>query len=190
MAKIVAVIGRSGSGKTSTIEYLISNLSREGFSIGSIKHVHEQDFTIDTKSKDTWRYTQAGAKIIAIIAPTEVAIIKKKEDQQIELEETIKKLEEGLDVIFLEGFHSLIAKRSDVFKIITAENEEDLERTLKGTVHPIIAITGKIAKLKPKIFNLEAPIIDMYSEGRRLVQLVKNHIRGKLDWEKRNMQEL
>jgi len=189
MAKIVAVIGRSGSGKTSTIEYLISNLSREGFSIGSIKHVHEKDFTIDTKGKDTWRYAQAGAKIIAIIAPTEVAIIKKKEDQKMKLEETIKDLEE-LDIIFLEGFHSLIAKRNDVFKIITAENDEDLERTLKGTVHPIIAITGKVAKLKPKIFNPEAPIIDMYSEGRRLVQLVKDHIRGRLDWEKRNMQEL
>ncbi|MCP8308983.1 MAG: molybdopterin-guanine dinucleotide biosynthesis protein B [archaeon] len=189
MAKIVAVIGRSGSGKTSTIEYLISNLSREGFSIGSIKHVHEQDFTIDTKGKDTWRYAQAGAKIIAIMAPTEVATIKKKEDQQIDLEETIKDLEE-LDIIFLEGFHSLIAKRSDVFKIITAENEEDLERTLNGTVHPIIAITGKVAKLKSKIFNPEAPIIDMYSEGRRLIQLVKDHIRGRLDWEKRNMQEL
>jgi molybdopterin-guanine dinucleotide biosynthesis protein B len=143
MAKIVAVIGRSGSGKTSTIEYLISNLSGEGFRIGSIKHVHEQDFTIDTKGKDTWKYAQAGAKTIAVIAPTEVDIIrKKKDDKKTELEGTIKKIEEGLDIIFLEGFHSLVAKRDDVFKIITAENEEDLETTLKGTIHPIIAITG------------------------------------------------
>jgi len=178
MAKIVAVIGRSGSGKTSTIEYLIPNLSMEGFSIGSIKHVHEQDFTIDTKGKDTWKYAQAGAKIIAIIAPTEVDIIRKKEDdKKIELEETIKKIEEGLDIIFLEGFHSLVAKRSDVFKIITAENEEDLETTLRGTVHPIIAITGKVTKLKPKNLNLEVPMVDIYSEGRRLVQLVKNIIK-------------
>jgi len=177
MAKIVAVIGRSGSGKTSTIEYLISNLSKEGLSIGSIKHVHEQDFTIDTTGKDTWKYAQAGAKIIAIIAPTEVDIIRKKEDQKIELEETIKKIEEGLDVIFLEGFHSLVAKRSDVFKIITAENEEDLETTLKGTIHPIIAITGKVAKLKPENSNLKVPMVDIYSEGRRLVQLVKNIIK-------------
>ncbi len=177
MAKIVAVIGRSGSGKTSTIEYLISNLSVEGFSIGCIKHVHEQDFTIDTKGKDTWRYAEAGAKTIAVIAPTEVDIIRKKENQRIELEETIKKIEERLDIIFLEGFHSLIAKRIDVFKIITAENEEDLETTLKGTVHPIIAITGKVAKLKPKNLNLEFPIVDIYGEGKRLVQLVKKAIK-------------
>jgi molybdopterin-guanine dinucleotide biosynthesis protein B len=178
MAKIVAVIGRSGSGKTSTIEYLISNLSGEGFRIGSIKHVHEQDFTIDTKGKDTWKYAQAGAKTIAVIAPTEVDIIrKKKDDKKTELEETIKKIEEGLDIIFLEGFHSLVAKRDDVFKIITAENEEDLETTLKGTIHPIIAITGKVAKLKPKNSKIEVPIVDIHSEGRRLVQLVKNTIR-------------
>ncbi|MEM3068517.1 MAG: molybdopterin-guanine dinucleotide biosynthesis protein B [Nitrososphaerales archaeon] len=176
MAKIVAVVGKSGSGKTSTIEYLTSNLSREGFSIGSIKHVHEPDFTIDKKGKDTWKYAQAGAKKIAIIAPTEVVIIKKKEDQRIELEETIKRLEEGLDVIFLEGFHSLIAKRKDVLKIIAAENKEDLRRTLEGTVHPIIAITGRVAKLKPKISNLEVPLIDIYREGKKLVQLVKDQL--------------
>lgn len=176
MVKIIAVVGKSGSGKTSTIEYLTSNLSRDGFNIGSIKHVHEPDFTIDKKGKDTWKYAQAGAKKIAIIAPTEVVIIKKKEDQGIELGETIKRLEEGLDVIFLEGFHSLIAKRRDVFKIIAAKNKEDLRRTLEGTVHPIIAITGRVAKLKPKITNLEVPLIDIYKEGRKLVQLVKDKL--------------
>lgn len=176
MAKIVAVIGKSGSGKTSTIEYLINNLSKEGFIIGSIKHVHEPDFTIDKKGKDTWKFAQAGAKKLAIIAPKEIVIINKKEDQQIELEEVIKKLEEGLDIIFLEGFHSLIAKRSDVFKIIAAKNEDDLKMNLDGTVHPIVAITGKVAKLKPKISNLEVPIIDIHSEGRKLVQLLKDRL--------------
>jgi molybdopterin-guanine dinucleotide biosynthesis protein B len=174
MVKIVAVIGKSGSGKTSTIEYLINNLSKEGFVIGSIKHVHEQDFTIDKKGKDTWKFARAGAKKIAIIAPAEVAIIIKKEDQQIELEKVIKELEEGLDVIFLEGFHSLIAKRSDIFKIITAKNEEDLKMNLEGTVHPIIAITGRVARFK--LSNLEVPLIDIHREGRRLVQLVKDQL--------------
>ncbi|MEM3382968.1 MAG: molybdopterin-guanine dinucleotide biosynthesis protein B [Nitrososphaerales archaeon] len=176
MVKIVAVIGKSGSGKTSTIEYLISNLSKEGFTIGSIKHVHEPDFTIDKKGKDTWRFAQAGAKKIAIIAPTEVTIINKKEDQQIDLEEVIKKLEEGLDIIFLEGFHSLIAKRSDIFKIITAKNDKDLKTNLDGTANPIIAITGKVARLKPKISCSGIPIIDIHSEGRKLVQLLKDRL--------------
>ncbi|MEM3539267.1 MAG: molybdopterin-guanine dinucleotide biosynthesis protein B [Nitrososphaerales archaeon] len=176
MAKIVAVIGKSGSGKTSTIEYLINNLSKEGFTIGTIKHVHEPDFTIDKEGKDTWKFAKAGAKKIAIIAPKETVIINKKEDQRIELEEVINKLKEGLDLIFLEGFHSLVAKRSDIFKIITAKNEDELKTNLDGTFHPIIAITGEVAKLKPKISSLEIPLIDMYSEGRRLVQLLKEQL--------------
>ncbi|MGQ9719014.1 MAG: molybdopterin-guanine dinucleotide biosynthesis protein B [Nitrososphaerales archaeon] len=179
MTKIVAVIGRSGSGKTSTVEHLIANLSREGFSVGTIKHVHELDFTIDTKGKDTWRYGKAGAKAIAIIAPTEVDIIMKKSHSQISLDDIIKKLEgEGLDVIFLEGFHSLIAKRGDVLKIVTAKGEEDLGRIMEGTAPPILAITGTVAKLKPRLSGFEVPIIDMYSEGGRLVQLVKDYILG------------
>jgi len=176
MTKIVAVIGRSGSGKTSTIEYMISNLSREGFSVGTIKHVHEPDFTIDTRGKDTWRYGKAGAKVIAIIAPTEVDIIMKSYSQ-ISLDDIIKKLEEeGLDVIFLEGFHSLIAKRGDVSKIVTAKGEEDLGRIMEGTVPPILAITGMVAKLKPRLSGLEVPIIDMHTERDKLTLLVKDYI--------------
>jgi molybdopterin-guanine dinucleotide biosynthesis protein len=34
---------------------------------------------------------------------------------------------ELLDVVFVEGFHKLIAKRKDILKIITAENEEKQE---------------------------------------------------------------
>ena len=52
----------------------------------------------------------------------------------------------NLDIVFIEGFHSLIAKRADVPKIITAIDEEGLKQTLEGTVEPILAIAGIVAK--------------------------------------------
>ena len=79
MVLVVAAVGVSGSGKTVTLEYLISQLSAEGYKIGSIKHVHHKGFTMDKEGTNTWRYAKAGAKVIVAISPEEVAIIKKTE---------------------------------------------------------------------------------------------------------------
>ena len=74
---MVAAVGVSGSGKTVTLEYLISRLSAEGYKIGSIKHVHHQGFTMDKEGTNTWRYAKAGAKVIVAISPEEIDVIKK-----------------------------------------------------------------------------------------------------------------
>ena len=116
MFPIVAVIGTSGSGKTTLIEYLISHLSKEGVRIGTIKHVHHPGFSIDVKGKDTWRHSQAGAKIVVCAAPNEIAIIKKRDpSSKHEMERIINLVkDEELDLLIIEGFHSLVAKRRDI----------------------------------------------------------------------------
>ncbi|MCL2360168.1 MAG: molybdopterin-guanine dinucleotide biosynthesis protein B, partial [Candidatus Bathyarchaeota archaeon] len=109
MVLIVAAVGRSGSGKTVTIEYLIRHFSVEGYNVGAIKHVHHRGFTIDTEGKNTWRYAKAGAKVIAAISPNEVAIIKKVSQDTDNLEKIIEVLKkESLDILFIEGYHNLI----------------------------------------------------------------------------------
>ena len=86
---------------------------------------------------------------------------------------------EKLDIVFIEGFHSLIAKRKDVPKIITAKDLEGLKETLEGTVEPILAIAGIVAK------NLEAStyqnilVVKVPEEGHRLVELVKAQLKKK-----------
>jgi len=179
MVLVIAVVGNSGSGKTTTIEHLISRFSEDGFRVGSIKRIHHPDFSIDTTGKDTWRHTRAGAKVTVSLAPKEIAIIKKTDTDLYErardLDEIISLIDrEKLDIIFLEGLHSLVAKRRDVPKIITAKNSEDLERTLNGTAPPIVAVTGLIAENKLKIHDLKVPIINLHNEGDLLFKLVKN----------------
>ncbi|MCS7116510.1 MAG: molybdopterin-guanine dinucleotide biosynthesis protein B [Nitrososphaerota archaeon] len=177
MVRVIAVVGRSGSGKTTTIEFLISNLTAEGFKIGSIKHIHLPGFTIDKKGKDTWRHARAGARIVAALSPSEVVIIKKLSESKYGLEDLIRLFEsEGLDVIILEGFHSLIANRGDVDKIIVAETEKDLNAILEGTVPPILAVTGRVSKKKRELSNLGFPILDLYKEGDRLYSIVKERL--------------
>ena len=170
---VVAVVGKSGSGKTTTIEYLTSRLSEGGYRVGSIKHIHHLDFSIDTEGTDTWRHTHAGAIVTVAIAPKETVIIKKT-DALLDLDRIIRLLdEEKVDFIFIEGLHSLIAKRKDIPKILVAKDVEDLTETLNGTVQPILAITGAIAKRKTEVSGIEAPIIDIYTEGDLLLKLLK-----------------
>jgi molybdopterin-guanine dinucleotide biosynthesis protein MobB len=175
MVVVIAAVGISGSGKTTTLEYLISHLTSEGYRVGAIKHIHREGFTIDKEGTNTWRFSKAGSKITVAISPEEIAIIEKTKASLNDLDKVIKLLEsEKLDIIFIEGFHSFISKRPEILKIITAKTPEDLERTLKETVPPILAITGLIAKNKPQPNKI--PYINMPEEGDTLVEIVKNHL--------------
>ena len=174
---VIAAVGVSGSGKTVTLEYLISHLSAEGYKIGSIKHVHHKGFTMDKEGTNTWRYAKAGAKVIVAISPDEIDIIKKTQMALKDLDKIIALLEqEKLDVVFIEGFHSLIAKRQDVPKIITAKDQNGLEQTLEGTVPPILAIAGIIAQNTSNPTYTNIPIIKVPEDGQKLVELVKKQL--------------
>ena len=172
MVVLVAAIGISGSGKTTTLEFLISNLTRLGYKVGAIKHIHRENFTIDKENTNTWRFSKAGSKITVAISPNEIAIIEKTTGALQNVDKVIKQLEnEQLDIIFIEGFHGYISQREDILKIITAKTNEDLERTLSNSVPPILAISGIIAKNKP--YSTKIPYLDLFDEGAQLVDIVR-----------------
>ena len=177
MVLVIAAVGVSGSGKTVTLEYLISHLSAEGYQIGSIKHVHHKGFTMDKEGTNTWRYAKAGSKVIVAISPEEIDIIKKTEMALNDFDQIISLLEnERLDIVFIEGFHSLIAKRKDVPKIITAKDQKGLKQTLEGTAAPILAIAGIVAKNSSSATYSDIPIIRVPEDGQTLVELVKKQL--------------
>ena len=62
--KVLSVYGYTGSGKTSTIEQIIGELIRRGYSVGSIKDIHFESFAIDTVGSNTDRHRKAGAELV------------------------------------------------------------------------------------------------------------------------------
>ncbi|MDR0797253.1 MAG: molybdopterin-guanine dinucleotide biosynthesis protein B [Nitrososphaerota archaeon] len=177
MVLIVAAIGKSGSGKTTTIEYLINQFSVEGYKVGAIKHIHHKGFTIDTENKNSWRYAKAGAKIVAAISPDEIAIIKKVSQETNSLEMVIEIMKrECLDIIFIEGYHDLVAKRVDVTKIVVTKDDSMLQDVLCKTVEPIIAVSGLIAE-NLKVSTIQGyPVINIVKDGKKLVELIKQQL--------------
>jgi molybdopterin-guanine dinucleotide biosynthesis protein MobB len=175
MVVLIAAVGTSGSGKTTTLEYLISELSSEGYRVGAIKHIHREGFTIDKEGTNTWRFTKAGSRITVAISPEEIAIIEKTNHALNDFDKIIKYLEgERLDVIFVEGFHDFISKRPEILKIITAKDLIGLEKTLKESVPPILAITGLIGKHKPQ--ETKIPYFNLPDEEEKLLEIVKSHL--------------
>jgi molybdopterin-guanine dinucleotide biosynthesis protein MobB len=175
MVLIIAAIGTSGSGKTTTLEYLISNLASEGYRIGAIKHIYHKGFKIDKEGTNTWRYAKAGSKVIAAVSSEEIVVIKKTEASLNDLDQVIGLLEgEPLDIIF----SSLVAKRKDVLKIITATDANTLKKTLEETAQPILAVTGVIGQQKSEN-TLGIPVINVPVEGKQLLKLVKEHLKVK-----------
>ena len=179
MTTIISVIGSKKSGKTLTMEYIISKLSTEGFSVGSIKHVHDEGFTIDTKGKDTWRFANAGSKVVLCISPDEISIIRKSSTFHNNINKILDLIKnENVDIILIEGFHGLVAKRNDIYKIITAKDSDDLNTLLEGTNSPIIAITGVIGEKKNNLNSINIPLININTQGEDLINLIKKNIKS------------
>lgn len=171
---IVAAVGQSGSGKTTTLEYLICHFSDEGYSVGAIKHIHHKDFTIDREGTNTFRYANAGSKVVVAISPQEIDIIRKTNRELNDLDKILQLLRnEKLDLIFIEGFHNLIAKRTDIPKIVTAKDQADLQRVLTGTQQPIIAITGPVTEQADVEAPEGIPLINIPNDGEKLVKLIR-----------------
>lgn len=76
--KIITINGIHHTGKTTTATAIIKELSKRGFSVGSIKEIHAENFAMDTIGSNTNLHQQAGASMVIArgINETDVLIPK------------------------------------------------------------------------------------------------------------------
>jgi len=111
MAQIIAVVGKSRSGKTTLIEKLIPELKKRGYRVGTVKHAHH-GFNIDQKGKDSYRHRSAGADVVVVAAPGEIAMVKKiKTDSLDDLEIFF----DDMDLVLVEGYKRARKPKIEVF---------------------------------------------------------------------------
>lgn len=130
---------------------------------------------MDREGTNTWRYAAAGSKVVVAISPQEIDIIKKTKRELNDLSKILDLLaKENLDIVFIEGFHNLIAKRTDILKVITAKDMADLERAIQGTSPPILAATGVVSDQTTEEKFKDVPIIKVPKDGEKLVRLIRH----------------
>ena len=169
--QIIAVVGTKKSGKTTTIENLIREMTRRNYRVAAIKHIPERDHTIDTPEKDTWRYAQAGAKTIVSVAEDEIATLEKMSIENVTLGTLVKKCR-GNDLVFLEGLKKMIAKKKDIPKIVVNKNREEATNALEEYA-PVLAFSGPYST---KDLNPDIPYADALKNSKELADILEKHL--------------
>lgn len=95
---VYSFVAWSGTGKTTLLEKLIPALKDRGLTVAVLKH-DGHDFDMDRPGKDTWRMTQAGADVTAIVSATHAAFL---ENRPLTEAEAVARIQ-GVDVILTEG---------------------------------------------------------------------------------------
>lgn len=177
MIPTIAIVGFSKTGKTTIMEFLISNLTTEGYEIGAIKHVHNPRHSLDVKGKDSWRHSQAGAKIVVCASPKEIALFKKRKNQSESIEEILELFkQESLDLLLIEGYSSIVNHRADIPKIVVVKNEKELNVALKDTQAPILAFLGPFQLKERMPRDSTAPFLSFKEGKNKLLELIREFL--------------
>jgi molybdopterin-guanine dinucleotide biosynthesis protein B len=165
--RILAVVGAKRSGKTTTVEALVRELSLRGYRVATVKHISEDYLSLDHVGKDTWRYTQAGASTIVGVAAKEIVTIEKTATADTTLDDILKRVG-SCDFIVLEGFKKLVSNIEDIPKIVPIRSNNEATNASQMFA-PIIAFTGS---LPTETSCSDIPYVDPLRDPKKLTDLV------------------
>jgi molybdopterin-guanine dinucleotide biosynthesis protein B len=112
---LVAIVGKSDSGKTTLIEKLVPELVKLGLRVGTVKH-DAHSFEIDHPGKDSWRHGRAGAEAYVIASPERLAFITRLEGE-LPLSEIVARFYGGFDLVVAEGYKRSAPHRVELFRL-------------------------------------------------------------------------
>lgn len=169
--RIVSFLGYSGSGKTRAIAFITKALTKKGKRVGTLKHIHDSAFTIDTEGKDTWFHAQAGAKIVVAVAPRELTIIRKGGTRETGFNELVRIFKDAnVDYLLVEGLYQKLSERRGVVRILCARNEQDVEDLLSKHRTPEFILINERDNLPVQLHGI--PVLSLPDDTPRAVNLI------------------
>ncbi len=131
---VFGIVGWKNSGKTTLTAALVTELTKRGFRIATLKHAHHT-FDIDHEGTDSFRHRAAGAQEVAIVSGRRWAIIHElAEEREPTLQEMLARLS-PCDLVLIEGF-----KRENHPKL-ECRRQDARDRSFLATTDPgIVAV--------------------------------------------------
>ena len=164
ISKAVSFVAKSGTGKTTLLEKVITELKGRGYRIAVIKHDAHR-FDIDHPGKDSHRLTAAGADTMVITSPEKLALVKQHAEAP-SIEELIATYCGDVDLILTEGF-----KKGGLPKIEVHRKERSATLICRGEEHDPTLLA--VASDEP--LELDVPVLDL-NNACQVADFVEKHI--------------
>ena len=112
--RVYGVIGWKNSGKTSLMERLVTEITRRGFTVSTVKHVHH-DVDLDQPGKDSHRHRAAGASEVVLASAHRFALMREHRGPEPDLAEVLSRMA-PVDLILVEGYKRDAHAKIEVFR--------------------------------------------------------------------------
>ena len=166
--KVLSVCGVTKSGKTTTIEQVIRELSARGYRVGSVKEIHNETFAIDPDPiSNTNRHRSAGAELVCARGLFETDLLFPK---MLPMAKILSFYEGEFDWVVLEGVSDI-----PVPTVVTAHHEEDLQAKFNEMT---FCVSGRIASRMREYRGL--PVLSALENIGELVDLIEQKVYDRL----------
>jgi molybdopterin-guanine dinucleotide biosynthesis protein MobB len=150
----VSFVAKSGTGKTTLLEKVISHLKERGYKVGVVKHDAHR-FDIDHPGKDSYRLTTAGADTMLICSPEKLALVK-QHTASPPIEELLKDYFSDVDIVLTEGL-----KKSSMPKIELHRRQRSATLICRGDEYDSTLMA--VATDEP--LDVDVPLLDLNDAG-------------------------
>lgn len=114
-ARVLGIVGWSGSGKTVLITRLMPLLMQRGLKVATLKHAHH-DFDVDRQGKDSYEHRKAGAsEVIVSSARRWVQMHELAGEAEATLAQLLRRVS-PCDLVLVEGFKTQRHPKVEVFR--------------------------------------------------------------------------
>ncbi len=120
-ARVLGIVGWSGSGKTSLMVRVIPELVKRGARVATLKHAHHT-FDVDVPGKDSYEHRKAGAsEVIVASARRWVQMHELGTSAEATLAELLGRVS-PCDLVLVEGFKTERHPKLEVFRLAVGKS--------------------------------------------------------------------
>ena len=112
---ILSIVGKSDSGKTTTILKLLPEFKKRGKAVAVAKHC-PRGFDLDHQGKDSFKFAQAGSKGVFLTSSDTLAWLRPRQTS-FSLKQALKDNFSDFDIVLTEGYNDATdIKKIQVFR--------------------------------------------------------------------------